>query len=129
MKKIKEDESVTLVHIFDDERQGICKSDIIPQEIADLSNALASRDIYHLVLENDRYGYHIVLIDDLDSVCYRDKEIPRWHYLVGEYDETQDKIIEHNDYVVDDSNVKVNILDFIIAWLRAGEDVKNGEGE
>ena len=62
-------------------------------------------------------------------MCYRDKEIPRWHYLVGEYDETQDKIIEHNDYVVDDSNTKVNILDFIIAWLRAGEDVRNGEGE
>lgn len=123
------DETIMVMHIFDKTRQEICKGEDIIQEVADLSNALGSRNIYHMVLHNERYGDHICLIDDFASSCYRDKELPMWHYLVCEYDGENNKIIEHNDYVVEDSNLKATILDFILAWLKAGEDVREEEEE
>lgn len=127
MNKI--DETIMVMHIFDKTRQDICKGEEISQEVADLSNTLGSRNIYHMVLHNEQYGDHICLIDDFASSCYRDKNLPMWHYLVCEYDVENDKIIEHNDYVVNDSNSKATILDFILAWLRTIEDVREEEGE
>lgn len=100
------------------------KYSIADKYIEELSDRLMDINIEHIVVDDEKYGIAIMPIEDAPSYVVRDKKKMEWKYLEKRFTSKNDvNSVVKNTYIVEDSNINVDILDVInsIVKIQRGE--------
>lgn len=122
-KNKKENSKIVLLYYFTKEQTLENISSEINKKLSSLSIALKKKKIYHVIIKDKKYGQCLALADDMPSICIYNEKEKQWEYMIRYFNEKTDEPDLERICVIQDSNLAVNIVDFIQTWLKIKKEI------